>query len=278
MRFLLVFLLMMSTPAWAVTQWNTALPASGDNLTAWPAAVKSQWSILDTLLSNYRQSEKLIYKNSTTLTVTAGEVVVSNSGASTRLFLQDSGNTDITTTNLDSGSSFSAGTQYYVYSAASSATASSSTYYISLSSSAPTGPTYYKQLGSFTTDGSGNVISNKVYSLAYGAVNADSNGQPPVQAVYNYGSSGSAYTLKTGGLLVAFGTTGSISPSSSTSISNLPFTSASTYSVTTSTASTSPGMGCQANNSSGSSMTISAQNVSAGSNFNVTCNWVAIGY
>lgn len=96
------------------------------------------------------------------MTITLGEIVVSNSGASLRLFLQDAGNTDITSANLDSGGSFSAGTTYYVYAATSSSTASSSTYYISLSSSAPTGPTYYVQLGSFTTDGSANVSAARI--------------------------------------------------------------------------------------------------------------------
>ncbi len=116
---ILLALLLMTTPAFAVTNWNKAIPATGDNLTAWPAAVTAQWSILDTLISNYRRGEKLIYKNATTITVSLGEVVVSNSGGSLRIFLQDVGNTDITTANLDTGSSFSASTTYYVYSGTS---------------------------------------------------------------------------------------------------------------------------------------------------------------
>lgn len=158
-RLLLTFLFLYSSQAWAVTQWNKALPSSGDNLTSWPAAVVSQWSILDTLFSNYQQGELLKYKNSTTITITSGQIVVSNTGASLRIFLSDSGNTDITSANLDSGGSFSNSTTYYVYAATSSPTAASSTYYISLSSSAPTGPTYYAQLGSFITDGSGNITT-----------------------------------------------------------------------------------------------------------------------
>lgn len=156
-RILLAILMIISSPAWAVTNWNKSIPASGDNLTAWPAAVVSQWSILDTILSNYVRGEGLIYKNSTTLTVSSGEVVVSNSGASLRIFLQDASNTDITSSNLDTGSSFSSSTTYYVYAGTSSATAASSTYYISLSSSAPTGITYYKLIASFFVNASGNI-------------------------------------------------------------------------------------------------------------------------
>lgn len=167
----LLFLVSLSTNGWCVTQWNKAIPAAGDSKSSWPGQVTAQWSILDTLLSNYRQGENLTYKNTTTITVTLGQVVVSNAGASLRLFLNDPGNTDITSSNLDTGSSFSNNTTYYVYSATSSTTASSSTYYISLSSSAPTGPTYYFQLGSFTTNSSGQISSviNNNYIGGFGA-------------------------------------------------------------------------------------------------------------
>lgn len=158
LRIILAFLLMTSQ-AWAVTQFDKTLPSSGANLTAWPAAVQAQWSIFDTLLSNYKRGMILTYKNVTTLAVAAGECVVSNSGASARLFLQNAANADITSANLDSGASFSNSTTYYVYAGTSTATAASATYYISLSSTAPTGVTYYLQLGSFTTDGSANVVS-----------------------------------------------------------------------------------------------------------------------
>jgi len=161
-KILLAILILIPTNGWCVTNWNKALPLVGDNLTSWPAAVVAQWSILDTLLSNYRRAETLTYKNTTTITVAAGEVVVSNSGATLRIFLQDAGSTDITSANLDTGGSFSNSTTYYVYAGATSSTAASSTYYISLSSSAPTGPTYYVQLGSFTTDGSANIVPGSI--------------------------------------------------------------------------------------------------------------------
>ncbi len=274
MRILLSMLLMLLIPTqgFCVTQWNKAIPAAGDTKSAWPAAVTAQWSIMDTLVSNYRRGESLIYKNSTTLTVTTGEV--SNSGGSLRLFLKDTGNTDITTANLDTGASFSAGTQYYVYAGTSSSTASSSTYYISLSSSAPTGPTYYASIGSFITDGSGNIVSQKVYSTNYGPVNSDSNGQPGVQAVFNYSTSSSSYTLKTGGLLVAYGSV-SVGASSSATITNLPFTSSTTYSCSASQAGgtvANEGPGCTVG--SGSSLTI-YNNWPSGS---LTINWIATGY
>lgn len=159
-RLLLAILFLIPTNGWCVTQWNVGIPTTGESKSAWPGEVHSQWSIIDTLLSNYKRNMVISYTSTTSLTVAAGECTVSNSGGSVRLFLQNAGNTAITSANLDSGASFSAGTTYYVYAATSSTTAASATFYISLSSSAPTGPTYYLQLGYFTTDGSGNITPN----------------------------------------------------------------------------------------------------------------------
>lgn len=277
-RFLLAVFLIVSTPAWAVTQWNKSMPASGDNQTAWPAAVVSQWSIVDTLLSNYRRGETVIYKNATTLTVTLGEVVVTNSGGSLRIFLQDAGNTDITTANLDSGASFSAGTTYYVYAAASSSTAASSTYYISLSSTAPTGPTYYTKLGFFTTDGSGNIVPYQVYKANYAASTTDGSGNSLVPlSISDYGSSASSSTARYGNQLrIAYGVV-SVSAGSSTAISALPFVSSSSYMIFASET------GGSGTDESRGSIGATASSGSAASVYNTdnashSASWFAIGY
>ena len=202
--------------------------------------------------------------------MTPGEIVVSNSGGTVRLFLQDAGTTALTTANLDTGSSFSAGTQYYVYAATSSATASSSTYYISLSSSAPTGPTYYAKLGSFTTDGSGNIVANKVYTTQYGQICADTNGQIPLSIVYDYGTSTSAYTTRN--LPSQYIIRGTVTDDST--ISNLPFTSSSSYSVVA----TMQTSGAISQNVKISNKTASGFTVGDGLGNGNTVDWIAIGY
>lgn len=280
-RILIAILLLISNPAFAVTQWDKSIPSTGANLTAWPAAVTAQWSILDTLVSNYQRGETVIYKNSTTLTVTLGEVVVSNSGGSLRVFLQDSGNTDITSANLDSGGSFSNSTNYYVYSTASSSTSASSTYYISLSSSAPTGPTYYQKIGSFTTDGSGNIVPYQVYKVNYGSSTTDSNGNSmsPL-SIADYSSSTSSSTARYGNQIrLAYGGPISVGSGSSQGISGLPFSSSSSYQVVCS-------MGSAPSPTSDESAGIIACVPSSGSAFtmyntdNLTklVRWFAIGY
>lgn len=178
-RLILFFMLLLTSPAFAVTQWSLTIPASGDSKSAWPAAVHSQWTIMDTLFSNYRNGLDLIYKSSTAITISTGEAVVSNSGGSTRLFLQNTSSSDITASNLDSGSSFSAGTTYYVYCGTSTATASTCTYYISTSSTSPSGVTYYKKLGSFYSDSSSAISLPSSYDgVQYSNVepSASSNG------------------------------------------------------------------------------------------------------
>lgn len=156
---LALLLVLIPAQGWCVTQWTkTNLPATGDNLTAWPTAVNAQWSILDTLLSNYRRGYNLGYSSGSTLSTSPGEIVVSNSGGTVRLFLQDAGSGSVTFSNIDTGVEANS-TTYYVYCGTSTATDAACTYYISLSSSAPTGVTYYARLGSFYNDASGNITS-----------------------------------------------------------------------------------------------------------------------
>lgn len=152
----LVFLL-APVNGWCVSQWvKSAAPATGDNLTAWPAKVNAQWSILDTELANYRQGYNLTYSSGSTIVASSGEVVVSNSLGTLRLFLRNAASSNITFSNIDTGAEASA-TIYYIYAGTSTATDAAATFYISTSSTAPSGVTYYKRLGSFYNDSSSNI-------------------------------------------------------------------------------------------------------------------------
>jgi len=110
---------------------------------------------LDNLLATYNQ-QTLNYTSSTTLTVSPGSVMVSNSGGNIRLMLKNASSTLLTWSNLDSGSQTS-NTTYYVYAIAAANTSTSATYLISASNTAPSGATYYLQIGSFATDSSTNI-------------------------------------------------------------------------------------------------------------------------
>ncbi len=158
---ILLALMMVSSPAWA-NQWragtgeNTILGssnASDIDANSYNSIVKP----LDNLLSTYC-NEYLTYTSSSTLTVSAGSVVVSNSAGTIRLMLQDSAATVISSANLDSGA-FASGTTYYVYATAATNAATASTYFISTSNTAPSGQTYYYKIGSFIMDGSTHITT-----------------------------------------------------------------------------------------------------------------------
>lgn len=223
---LALMLVILPAQAHAVTQWSkTVLPATGDNLTAWPTAVNAQWSILDTLVSNYRKGQALVYSSASTLIVSAGEVVVSNSLGTLRIFLQNTSNSNVTFANIDTGPEAS-GTTYYVYCGTSSATASTCTYYVSLSSSAPSGVTYYKKLGSFYNNSSSDIDQNKIYTEPYGAAMSDGSGIPLVVNTLDYGTSTSSSTHRNGSIYYfAHGVT-----TDAAAVSNLPYTSSTSYS------------------------------------------------
>lgn len=179
--YLLLTCLLIS-PAWGADEWLTTRPAlTGDQWTAWPAASQANNKSLDRLLSNYREGMKLTYSSATTISVAAGEAMCSNSAGTVRKMRQNTSATNVTFSDIDTGSEASS-TTYYLY-AVADADATTATFKISASSTAPTGVTYYKRLGSFYNDASSNVdqysISNdngidtaKVYDSGWFSVAA----------------------------------------------------------------------------------------------------------
>lgn len=131
---------------------------------------------LDNLLFNYC-NQYLVYNSSALINVSAGSVVVSNSQGTIRLFLQNTSASVLSTTNLDTGSSFSASTTYYIYAIAATNSSTAATYLISASNTAPSGGVYYFQIGSFTTDANSNIAAliNNYGSTSYvGAITSKS--------------------------------------------------------------------------------------------------------
>lgn len=174
----LIALFSSSQNGFCVTQWNRILPLSTDLKSAWPAASQANLGILDSLLSNYQRGLTLTYSSASTIVALPGEVVVSNALGTIRLFLVATTSTNITFTNIDTGAS-AASTTYYIYAGTSTATDSAPTFYISLSASAPTGVTYYEQLGSFTTDSASsmtNIINNNSNGSSNQLLGAKSTG------------------------------------------------------------------------------------------------------
>jgi len=141
--------------AYPAVGWSKAKPAGSVSPSSWDDAVRENNDATDLMLSTYN-NVKVTYATAATLTVSAGGVMVSNSAGSTRLMLANTSATTVTWSNLDTGSE-AAETIYYVYAIGSAVTDTTFTVKISTSSTAPSGVTYYKKLGSFYNNASKNI-------------------------------------------------------------------------------------------------------------------------
>lgn len=158
MKKILIFLILLfiAGSGWCADEWLKTRPAlAGDQWTAWPAASQANNAAIDRMLANYREGMTLTYASATTISVTAGEIMCSNAAGDTRKMRQNTSATNVTFSDLDTGSEASS-TTYYIY-ANCDADATTATFKISASSTAPTGVTYYKRLGSFYNDASSNI-------------------------------------------------------------------------------------------------------------------------
>lgn len=224
---LVVMLMLIAVPGFA--EWDKDVPESSDNLTSYPTEAQANNDAIDLVLSNYRKGMAITYSSASQITVTAGEVVCSNSGGTLRKFRSNTSSTNVTFSDIDTGSEASA-TTYYVY-ANCDAVATTATFKLSTSSSAPSGVTYYKKLGSIYNDGSSNIDKTKIYDEPYGNIKADATGRGLLTDIRDYGSSTSAYTARdSGDFKFAYGRT-SVGAATSVSVSGLPFSSSSTYTV-----------------------------------------------
>lgn len=140
---------------------------------------------LNRVLANYRSGFQVQYKDASSITVTSGEIVV-DSSSSGRLMLQNTSNTTVNWTNIDAGAE-AVSTTYYVYAIAATSSSTTATFKISTNATSPTGSTFYKKIGSFYNDSSGNIstISNQSGGINVGVAIPRSINAAPYQATTN---------------------------------------------------------------------------------------------
>jgi len=109
---------------------------------------------LTNLLYNYRQGCAVEYKGAADLYVRSGEIMVTDASGNRRL-RRNTSDTTVTWANIDTGAEANS-TTYYVY-AVADANATTSTFMISASATTPTGATFFKLIGTFYNDASGNI-------------------------------------------------------------------------------------------------------------------------
>jgi len=150
----ITILLFSISRAYAVG-WDVDAPAGTDSASDIDSLIGVNNSALDLLLAGYRQNAQMVYLSSSTLTVNAGEVVVTNSGGTVRLMLRNTSTTTVSWANADCGEVPSA--TFYIYAYCTATTDTTFSIKLSNSSTTPLGVIYYKRLGSFYNDSAGNI-------------------------------------------------------------------------------------------------------------------------
>jgi hypothetical protein len=151
---LLIIGLFIAGTAFSADEWLKSRPQSTDTRISWPADSQANNAAIDRLLSTYNKM-LMSYSSGSTISVSAGSVVCSNAAGTVRRMRLNPSATNVTFSDIDTGSEAS-GTQYYLF-ANCDADAETATFKISASSTAPTGVTYYKRVGSFYNDSSSNI-------------------------------------------------------------------------------------------------------------------------
>lgn len=144
--------LVIAGAAWGADEWLKLRPVATDTRVSFPADQQKNNTAIDRVLANYREGMTLTYSSASTVVVTAGEIVCSNSDGSVRKMRKNPSNTNVTFANIDADSEEASKT-YYVYSSCDD-DAETAAFKISLSATTPTGLTSYKRLGSFYNDSS----------------------------------------------------------------------------------------------------------------------------
>ena len=154
-KYVFLFLMFITTNAFAVDQWVKTNPAGTDLLSTIDTTIGTNNEALDRLLTNYRTGANPYYTAASTFSVSAGELVLSNSGGTVRRLRKNTSTTNVTWSDIDTGAEANS-TVYYVWATADVDEATWRVK-ISTSSSAPSGITYYRLIGKFYNNSSGDI-------------------------------------------------------------------------------------------------------------------------
>lgn len=151
----LLTLLMLSVPAFAADQWDKDSPAGTTQVADIDTNIGIQNEALDRLLIGYRRGLGINYSTAAAVNVLAGELAIPNSGETIVRLRRTTSTTSVGWADIDTGAEASA-TTYYIYATADT-DITGMVFKISASSSAPSGATYYRQIGSFYNNSSSSI-------------------------------------------------------------------------------------------------------------------------
>lgn len=158
-KFLSSFLILafLSSPVLAADQWTKGDPDGTEAPGTIDDIIRVNQAAQDRLLNAMRRGVLLIPSTTNTLTVLEGEIAISNAAVSVVRYRETTSSTTITWSDIDTGSEASA-TQYYVYATADT-DITGMVFKISASSTSPSGSTYYRKIGYFYNNSSGEIVN-----------------------------------------------------------------------------------------------------------------------
>lgn len=166
---LLLILGLAICPAYAADNWDKSVPAGSDSPSTIDTSVQANNGAIDRLLAHYRRGCDIYWISSSSLGVSAGEVTCSNAAGSVRRMRQNTTATTVTWSDLDTGAEASS-TVYSIYAVADVTDSATFTVVISVSSSAPSGSTYYRKLGEMYNSSAGDFELTGIIKMFCGPV------------------------------------------------------------------------------------------------------------
>jgi hypothetical protein len=160
---------LFSVNCFAVTPWEKAEPLGSRDAADIDTYIQDNNTAVERLLSEYRRGASISYASASTLSVSAGSIMVSNADGSNQEMLKNTTATTVTWANIDTGAEGVSKT-YNVFGYGDS---SADTFSIVISeSSIPSGITNYLKLGTFYNNSSGNIesVTNENNSILTGTV------------------------------------------------------------------------------------------------------------
>jgi hypothetical protein len=156
--FILALCLLTASPSFAASQWDKANPAGTTNIADLDSYITTiNNEAQDRLNARFRRGVVVDDSSSTAISVGAGEIAVPDATDAVIKWRRVASATSVGWSDIDTGVEANS-TQYYVYITADT-DVTGGVFKISTSASAPSGSTYYRKIGYFYNDSSGNIVN-----------------------------------------------------------------------------------------------------------------------
>lgn len=154
---IVLFLLFVNRLSYGADQWDKTQPTGSASPSDIDTLIATNNNAQDRLVIGYRNNCDVLYSSSSQLSVLSGQISIPNSAGTVVRYRANTTSTTVTWSDIDTGAE-AVSTQYYVYAVADT-DATTFTIKISTSSTAPTGITYYRLIGYFYNNISGDIVN-----------------------------------------------------------------------------------------------------------------------